>query len=53
MGIQVAKTRLQLDGELAKSSEHKRVYTSAYDAIKKTWKSEGFRGINVSLFDTI
>ena len=46
---EVAKTRLQLDGELQSRATsggqpYKRVYSSAFDAIKKTWQTEGIRG---------
>lgn len=45
---EVAKTRLQLQGELAKDGG-KRVYTSAIDVLRKTWKYEGIRGIQRGL----
>lgn len=47
---QVAKTRLQLDGELQSravahgSAPYKKVYNNAFDALKKTWQSEGVKG---------
>ncbi|EPQ60455.1 mitochondrial carrier [Gloeophyllum trabeum ATCC 11539] len=40
---EVAKTRLQLQGELAKEGAPK-VYGSALDALVKTWRNEGIRG---------
>jgi hypothetical protein len=46
--FEVAKTRLQLDGELqAKSTNYQRVYNNAFDALKKTWRTEGLKGVNV------
>lgn len=48
--VQVAKTRLQLDGELQSraaahgSAPYKKVYNNAFDALKKTWQSEGVKG---------
>ncbi|KAG7452261.1 mitochondrial carrier [Guyanagaster necrorhizus] len=45
---EVAKTRLQLQGELAKSGE-KKVYNSALDVFSKTWKNEGVRGMQRGL----
>lgn len=45
---EVAKTRLQLQGELAKDSG-KRVYASAVDVLRKTWKNEGIRGVQRGL----
>lgn len=46
---EVAKTRLQLQGELAKGGGGKRVYTSAVDVLRKTWKNEGMRGVQRGL----
>ncbi|KZT30777.1 mitochondrial carrier [Neolentinus lepideus HHB14362 ss-1] len=40
---EVAKTRLQLQGELAKAGAP-RVYKSAVDVLAKTWRNEGIRG---------
>ncbi|KAJ7459151.1 mitochondrial carrier domain-containing protein [Mycena galericulata] len=40
---EVAKTRLQLQGELAKAGTEK-VYKNALDAMAKTFKNEGIRG---------
>jgi hypothetical protein len=45
---EVAKTRLQLQGELQKGSTIK-VYNSAADALAKTWRNEGLRGIQRGL----
>ncbi|KAK0465532.1 mitochondrial carrier domain-containing protein [Desarmillaria tabescens] len=45
---EVAKTRLQLQGELAKGGE-KKVYNSALDVFSKTWKNEGIRGMQRGL----
>jgi len=45
---EVAKTRLQLQGELAKDGGVK-VYNSAVDALAKTWRNEGIRGLQRGL----
>ncbi|KAN0100370.1 Mitochondrial carrier domain containing protein [Tylopilus felleus] len=45
---EVAKTRLQLQGELAKSGGQK-VYKNAIDVLAKTWKNEGIRGLQRGL----
>lgn len=45
---EVAKTRLQLQGELAKAGAPK-VYSSAVDVLFKTWKNEGIRGLQRGL----
>ncbi|KAL0581060.1 Mitochondrial oxaloacetate carrier protein [Marasmius crinis-equi] len=45
---EVVKTRLQLQGELAKAGAP-RVYKSAVDALVKTWKNEGIRGVQRGL----
>ncbi|KAJ7269427.1 oxaloacetate carrier [Mycena haematopus] len=45
---EVAKTRLQLQGELAKTGSAK-VYKNAFDAIGKTYRNEGIRGIQRGL----
>ncbi|KAF8560093.1 mitochondrial carrier [Imleria badia] len=45
---EVAKTRLQLQGELAKSGGEK-VYKNAIDVFAKTWRNEGFRGLQRGL----
>jgi len=45
---EVAKTRLQLQGELAKAGTPK-VYKNALDAIGKTYRNEGIRGIQRGL----
>jgi Mitochondrial carrier protein len=45
---EVIKTRLQLQGELAKDGG-KKVYHSAIDALVKTWKNEGLRGVQRGL----
>ncbi|GAA5821292.1 hypothetical protein JCM11251_004556 [Rhodosporidiobolus azoricus] len=66
--MEVAKTRLQLDGELqgrkhipaagaaipevhasAKAGPSGRVYTSAFDCMKKTWANEGLGGVQRGL----
>ncbi|KAK7695047.1 hypothetical protein QCA50_002235 [Cerrena zonata] len=45
---EVAKTRLQLQGELAKDGG-KKVYRNVLDVFVKTWKHEGVRGIQRGL----
>ncbi|KAJ7492334.1 mitochondrial carrier domain-containing protein [Mycena latifolia] len=45
---EVAKTRLQLQGELAKSGTEK-VYKNAFDVFAKTYKNEGIRGMQRGL----
>lgn len=44
----VAKTRLQLQGELAKEGG-KKVYKHVLDVFVKTWKNEGIRGMQRGL----
>ncbi|PCH39040.1 oxaloacetate carrier [Wolfiporia cocos MD-104 SS10] len=41
---EVAKTRLQLQGELSKRGGVK-VYQNVFDALLKTWRNEGIRGL--------
>ena len=45
---EVAKTRLQLQGELQKRGGQK-IYNNAIDAIVKTWRNEGLRGLQRGL----
>ena len=45
---EVAKTRLQLQGELAKTTSVK-VYNNAVDVLRKTYKNEGVRGLQRGL----
>ncbi|KAI0059453.1 oxaloacetate carrier [Artomyces pyxidatus] len=45
---EVAKTRLQLQGELAKGGGQK-VYRNVLDVFAKTWRNEGVRGIQRGL----
>ncbi|KAG8969758.1 Mitochondrial oxaloacetate carrier protein [Tulasnella sp. 419] len=45
--FEVAKVRLQLQGELAKGAE--KVYKNVGDTLAKTWKNEGFGGIQRGL----
>ena len=45
---EVAKTRLQLQGELAKDGGVK-VYNSAIDVLSKTFRNEGIRGLQRGL----
>jgi solute carrier family 25 protein 34/35 len=44
----VAKTRLQLQGELVKGGGEK-VYRNVLDVFAKTWRNEGIRGIQRGL----
>lgn len=44
----MAKTRLQLQGELAKEGGNK-VYKHVLDVFAKTWKNEGIRGMQRGL----
>jgi len=46
---EVAKTRLQLQGELAKQGG-KKVYKHSLDVFAKTWKKEGIRGMQRGLY---
>jgi hypothetical protein len=46
--FEVAKTRLQLQGELAKGGGVK-VYNNAIDTLAKTWRNEGLRGLQRGL----
>ncbi|KAF8140542.1 mitochondrial carrier [Boletus edulis] len=45
---EVAKTRLQLQGELARNGGQK-VYKNAIDVLAKTWRNEGIRGVQRGL----
>ncbi|KJA28352.1 hypothetical protein HYPSUDRAFT_33716 [Hypholoma sublateritium FD-334 SS-4] len=45
---EVAKTRLQLQGELTKGGG-KKVYSNVFDVFAKTWKHEGLRGLQRGL----
>lgn len=45
---EVAKTRLQLQGELVKGGGTK-VYNNAFDVFAKTWRNEGIRGMQRGL----
>ncbi|VDC05809.1 unnamed protein product [Peniophora sp. CBMAI 1063] len=45
---EVAKTRLQLQGELAKGGG-KKVYNNVLDVFVKTWRNEGLRGMQRGL----
>ena len=49
---EVAKTRLQLQGELAKEGG-KKVYKHALDVFSKTWKNEGIRGMQRGLYPAV
>ena len=45
---EVAKTRMQLQGELMKSGGTK-VYRNVFDVLVKTWRNEGIRGVQRGL----
>ncbi|TFK19972.1 oxaloacetate carrier [Coprinopsis marcescibilis] len=45
---EVAKTRLQLQGELAKKGAVK-IYSNSIDVFRKTWKNEGIKGLQRGL----
>ena len=45
---EVAKTRLQLQGELMKGGGE-RVYKNVFDVLLKTWRNEGLRGVQRGL----
>ncbi|EGN99275.1 hypothetical protein SERLA73DRAFT_182207 [Serpula lacrymans var. lacrymans S7.3] len=45
---EVAKTRMQLQGELTKGGGQK-VYKNALDVLAKTWRNEGIRGLQRGL----
>lgn len=45
---EVAKTRLQLQGELGQGGSVK-VYNNAIDVLAKTWRNEGIRGLQRGL----
>lgn len=47
--FEVAKVRLQLQGELSKAGEFTKVYNNAGDVLVKTWRHEGIRGIQRGL----
>ncbi|KAH8085776.1 mitochondrial carrier domain-containing protein [Filobasidium floriforme] len=46
---EVMKTRLQLQGELMKTSDAPKVYANVFDVFKKTWRNEGIRGLQRGL----
>ncbi|KAJ9127738.1 hypothetical protein QFC24_000021 [Naganishia onofrii] len=46
---EVMKTRLQLQGELLKSSDAPKVYKNVFDVFRKTWANEGLRGLQRGL----
>lgn len=48
--IELVKTRMQLQGELAARGEAKKVYTSPLQALVKIYKSEGIKGLQSGLF---
>jgi solute carrier family 25 protein 34/35 len=45
---EVAKTRMQLQGELAKGGSQK-IYKGPLDVFAKTWRNEGIRGLQRGL----
>jgi hypothetical protein len=50
---EVMKTRLQLQGELMKTSDAPKVYANVFDVFKKTWKNEGIRGLQRGLVPAV
>ena len=46
---EVAKTRLQLQGELMRSASGEKVYKNEFDVFVKTWRNEGLRGVQRGL----
>ncbi|KAJ9125070.1 hypothetical protein QFC22_000023 [Naganishia vaughanmartiniae] len=46
---EVMKTRLQLQGELLKSSDAPKVYKNVFDVFRKTWANEGLKGLQRGL----
>jgi hypothetical protein len=46
---EVMKTRLQLQGELMKTSDAPKVYANVFDVFKKTWKNEVIKGLQRGL----
>ncbi|KAI5450081.1 Mitochondrial oxaloacetate carrier protein [Naganishia albida] len=46
---EVMKTRLQLQGELIKTSDAPKVYKNVFDVFRKTWANEGLRGLQRGL----
>jgi hypothetical protein len=51
---EVMKTRLQLQGELQRAdSSAPRVYKNVFDVFAKTWKMEGFRGLQRGLIPAV
>ena len=46
---EVAKTRLQLQGELVRSGSSDKVYKNVLDVFVKTWRNEGLRGVQRGL----
>jgi solute carrier family 25 protein 34/35 len=46
---EVMKTRLQLQGELIKTSDAQKVYKNVFDVFRKTWANEGLRGLQRGL----
>ena len=49
---EVAKTRLQLQGELAKTAATK-AYRNTLDVFRKTYKNEGVRGLQKGLLPAV
>ena len=51
---EVMKTRLQLQGELQRAdSNAPRVYKNVFDVFAKTWRNEGFRGLQRGLLPAV
>lgn len=46
---EVAKTRLQLQGELMKTGNYQKMYSNTFDVLGKTFQKEGLKGIQRGL----
>lgn len=51
--LEVVKTRLQLQGELASRSQVKRVYTGVFQALGVIGRNEGLKGLQRGLLTAV
>lgn len=51
--LEVVKTRLQLQGELASKGQAKKIYTGVFQALGVIAKNEGFRGLQRGLLTAV
>lgn len=51
--LEVVKTRLQLQGELASKGQVKKVYTNVFQALGVIGKNEGIRGLQRGLITAV